>query len=56
MQEFNKTTAAVIAGALVTVAAAFVPADYKTPELVGAGQTLITAALVYFVPNKPAAP
>lgn len=56
MQQFNKATAAVIAGAVVTIAVAFIPSQYKTPEIVGAGQTLITAALVYLVPNKPAAP
>lgn len=48
MGEFNKTTAAVIAGGLVTLVGAFVHID---PELQGAVQTLLVAGLVWVVPN-----
>ena len=56
MGEFNKTTAAVLAGAVVTIIAVFLPAQYRSPEVIGAAQTIITALLVYLVPNRPPAP
>ena len=43
MKKFNKATAAVVAGALVTLIGAFVALDQ---EALGAIQTLLTAALV----------
>ncbi len=49
MQEFNKATAAVVAGAIAAVAGALSTLD---PELIGAIQTLLTAALVWLVPNR----
>lgn len=44
----NKATAAVVSGALVTLIGAFVPLDQ---EAVSAAQTVITALLVWAVPN-----
>ncbi len=49
MSKFNKATAAALAGAVVTIIGAFVALD---PEVQSAIQTLLVAALVYFVPNK----
>lgn len=51
MTQYNKTTAAVLSGAVVTIAAAYLP---MSPEVIAAAQTLITALLVYFVPNVEA--
>lgn len=51
MTRFNKASAAAVSGALVTLAGAFVALD---GELQGAAQTLLTALLVYLVPNKEA--
>lgn len=51
MSKWNKATAAVVAGAVVTLIGAFVALD---PELMGAIQTVLTAALVYFIPNGDA--
>ena len=51
MQQFNKATAAVIAGAVVTIIGSLVSLD---PTLTGALQTVITAGLVFLVPNKEA--
>ena len=48
MTSFNKATAAVLAGAVVTIIGAFWQPD---PTVLGAIQTLITAGLVYLVPN-----
>ncbi len=48
MKRFNKATAAALAGALVTAAAALWPLG---GELQGALQTVLTAALVWLVPN-----
>lgn len=48
MTRFNKATAAALAGALVTVIAAFMP---MSSELQGAAQTVVTALLVLIVPN-----
>lgn len=45
---FNKATAATLAGAIVTGAAAIWGIS---AELQGAIQTILTALLVYFVPN-----
>lgn len=49
MGKFNKATAAILAGAVVTVVGAFFSLD---ADLLGALQTVLTAALVYFVPNS----
>ncbi len=49
MQKFNKATAAVIAGAIATAVGAFFG---LAPELIGSIGTVLTAALVYFVPNQ----
>jgi uncharacterized protein (DUF736 family) len=49
MKKLNKTTAAALAGAAVTVIGALTTLD---TEALGAIQTLLVAALVYFVPNK----
>lgn len=48
MTKYNKLTAAVLAGAVVTLAAAYldIPTDAQ-----GAAQTIITAFLVWLVPN-----
>lgn len=48
MQQANKTTTAVVVGAVVTMVGALfaLPADLQ-----GAVQTLLTAALVYLIPN-----
>jgi hypothetical protein len=52
MQRFNKTTAATLAGALTTIVGSFwVEA---TGEMIGAIQTILTAALVWLVPNRGA--
>lgn len=51
MQQFNKTTAAVLAGAVVTILGAFWQPD---PTVLGALQTIITAGLVWLIPNKEA--
>lgn len=48
MKRFNKATAAALAGTLVTLAAALWPLE---GELQGALQTVLTAALVWLVPN-----
>jgi len=48
MKRYNKATAAALAGALVTAAAAFWPLE---SELQGALQTVLTTALVWLVPN-----
>ena len=49
MQKFNKTTAAVVAGSIATALGAMLA---LSPELVGAIGTVLTALMVYFVPNK----
>lgn len=49
IQQSNKATAAVVAGAVVTAASAFVPVD---PEVLAASQTVLTALLVWLIPNK----
>lgn len=47
-KRFNKTTAAVVAGAAASVVGGFVAVD---GEALGAVQTLLTALLVWLVPN-----
>ena len=49
MKQFNKASAAAIAGAAVTVLGAFVVLDQ---EVLGAIQTVLVTLLVYFVPNQ----
>lgn len=49
MGQYNKTTVTVVTGALATLAAAFAPAD---PEIYTAGQTLLSAILVWLWPNR----
>lgn len=53
-QTADKAIAAIIGG-LVTVAALFVPGveDRFPPEVVAALGTVLSAALVYIVPNRP---
>lgn len=46
---FNKATASALAGAAITAIGAFVALDQET---LGAIQTLLVTALVYFIPNK----
>ena len=48
MSRLNKTTAAVISGAVVSIVGAFFD---PAPEILAAAQTLLTAALVWLVPN-----
>ena len=48
MKRFNKATAAAVAGAVVTVLGAVFALD---ADLQGAIQTVLTALLVYFIPN-----
>lgn len=52
LQTYNKATAAVIAQAATQLIAAFWLTN--DPELVQSIGAVITAALVYLVPNKPA--
>lgn len=49
MQRYNKATAAVIGNALAQAAGAYLGWG---PELLGAVSTILTAALVWAVPNK----
>ena len=49
LKSYNKATAAVLAGAVVTLVGAFATVDGET---LGAIQTLLTAALVWLVPNE----
>lgn len=55
MGTYNKTTAAVLAGAVVTIAAVALPAEWKSAEVLTAAQTIITAIIVFLVPNTAAA-
>lgn len=48
MRKFNKATAAVVAGAVVTIVGTFVTID---AEVMASIQTLLTAVLVWLVPN-----
>jgi hypothetical protein len=57
--QYNKLGAAVVSGALITIIATVFKVFYPelakqilTPEVVGAGQTLITAAAVFFSPGS----
>ncbi len=49
MKKYNKATATVVAGALTAILGSFVLVDQ---EVLVAIQTLVTAILVWFVPNK----
>ena len=49
MQRYNKGTAAVLGGAIVTVIGAF---WNPGPEVLGALQTIVVAGLVVLVPNR----
>ena len=49
MQKFNKASAAVVAGAVATSLGVMFSLD---PVLVGALGTVLTAAMVYFIPNQ----
>ncbi len=49
MGKFNKATAAVVAGSVVTLIGAFIVLD---PDLQSAIQTVLTAALVWLIPNR----
>lgn len=51
MKKVNKTTAAVLAGAIVTALGALFPLDDTVLQSI---QTLLTAAAVYFIPNVDA--
>lgn len=53
MQKYNKATAAVIGGAITTVLVALFPEWGQ--EVTGAIGTLVTAGLVWLVPNKESA-
>ena len=48
MRKLNKTSAALVSGAIVTIIGAFAT---MTGELQGAVQTLVTAGLVWLVTN-----
>jgi hypothetical protein len=48
VKRYNKATAAVLAGAVTTVIGGFLAID---AEVLGAVQTLLTAVLVWLVPN-----
>lgn len=49
MKKYNKATAAILAGAIVAVVGGFFALD---AELLAAIQTVLTAVLVYAVPNQ----
>ena len=49
IQQANKAAVAVVAGAVLTVASSFFPLE---PEVLAAGQTVLTALLVWLIPNK----
>lgn len=49
MKQYNKTTAAVLSGAAVSILGAVFVLD---AELLGAIQTVLTASLVWLVPNR----
>lgn len=53
MGQFNKTTAAILAGAVVTIIAAYFP---LTPAVIGAAQTILTALAVFLIPNVESKP
>jgi len=50
MQKFNKATAAIVVGALLTALGAIFP-GVVTVEVQGAIATVVMAAVVYMVPN-----
>ena len=49
LRSVNKVTASVVAGAVVTIVGAFADLD---PEVLSSIQTVVTALLVWFVPNS----
>lgn len=49
VKRFNKATAAALAGAAATVIGSFLVIN---PETLSAVQTVLTAALVWLVPNR----
>ena len=51
IQAYNKTSTAILAGAVVTLLVHWVP---MPPVEAGALQTIVTATLVYLIPNLPA--
>jgi uncharacterized membrane protein len=51
MKKLNKTSAAVVGGAIIAVIGAFIAI---TPEIASAIQTLVVAGLVWMVPNDTA--
>ena len=51
MKKLNKTSAAVVGGAIMAVIGAFITI---TPEIASAIQTLAVAGLVWLVPNDTA--
>ena len=48
MNKMNKTTSAVLAGAIVTLIGALFPVDNTVLQSL---QTILTAAIVYYIPN-----
>lgn len=62
MQQYNKLTGAILAGAVLTIVSAAIKAYFPdfnakmwTPEVQAAVQTLVTGLTVYLSPpNKPA--
>ena len=49
LRSVNKVTASVVAGAVVTIVGAFADLDQ---EVLSSIQTVVTALLVWFVPNS----
>ena len=49
IKQANKTTAVVVAGSVVTILSAFAP---MAPEVTASAQTILTALLVWLIPNK----
>ena len=49
MTKFDKTTAAVISGAIVAIAGVLFKVS---PEILASVQVIVTAVLVWLVPNK----
>ncbi len=48
MTKFNKTTAAILGGAMAAILGAFLPLD---PNVVASVEVVVVAALVWLVPN-----
>jgi hypothetical protein len=49
MKRYNKTTATIVAGAIIAVIGSFYS---MTPEISTSVQTLLTMAFVWFIPNE----